>query len=322
MSVAVRLKMSRWRISKRGGRRAHTPLSVRSLATPDGFQWLQRVLLEWGIIVFLFLAMDKWDHPLAYAVGIFFVGSRQHALAGLGHDGLHFAGMRNRSWNDWLTCLLAYWPLGTNLDAFRKFHFAHHQHTGKAQDPELEHKSWAAAGWSLPMTRVQIARLFIGDLIGFGVPDILFLAKLWKPVSLRDLWGPPLFWLTAIAVSVLFKCWWVILVWATAMATSYWAIFHLRALAEHTGLQGTHRTRFSWWWEMIFVPHGIGYHFEHHRWPAIPCWNLSTARELDQHTPIVALTQVYRDFATAPAYYYGTPALPGLAAQEKSDATA
>jgi hypothetical protein len=94
--------------------------------------------------------------------------------------------------------------------------------------------------------------------------------------------------------------WPVIALWFGALATSYWAFFHLRMWIEHVGTDGTHRVYLSWWQRLLFAPHNTWYHYEHHRWPSVPCHLLPRARLLDQTVPIVTWSELLRHYRLAP----------------------
>jgi len=53
----------------------------------------------------------------------------------LGHDGTHFTLSHARGWNDFLTNLFAFWPIGLTVSGYRALHFKHHKHTGTDMTP-------------------------------------------------------------------------------------------------------------------------------------------------------------------------------------------
>ena len=92
---------------------------------------------------------------------------------------------------------------------------------------------------------------------------------------------------------------WVSYLWWWAYFTSYWATFRLRALSEHHGTAGTHHLDAGRLARAWFLPHNTWLHWEHHRHPRVPCWNLPALRVLEG-TP--ATTSVAAHFAGLAGY--------------------
>jgi fatty acid desaturase len=289
---------------------SHPAGKLAPYAKPSVWRWLVRAAIDWAVIALDLWGVRRWNHPVGYFLGLIVLASRQHALSILGHDGAHFGISKRRKVNDSLASLLAMWPLGSGLDGYRKFHFLHHAATGTDKDPELTHKRWAAPQWSLPMTRGRMGRYLIRDLMGFAVIDIIRIIRIVKPASRRDQLGPMLWWTVALAVLFLTGQLWIAAMWFGATISAFWAIFRLRMWTEHTGTSATHRTSAQWWERALFVPHNTWCHYEHHRWPSIPCWNLPQLRRLDTNVPVISIAQLWREYPTYPAMPYGVPVNP------------
>src|SRR6266403_445901 len=73
-------------------------------------RWVLAAACEWGTILALMWLCDTWPHPLLWVTAIILIGSRQHALAVLVHDGAHFLVNRSRRCNDRLSNYLAAYP--------------------------------------------------------------------------------------------------------------------------------------------------------------------------------------------------------------------
>src|SRR5262245_32004291 len=104
-------------------------LTAHHLATPSTPRWLADLAFTWGVIAAAVAVAAGVGHLALYALAVVVVGNRQHALAGLLHEGCHRLVSRRPWLNDALTCLLSAWPMGVGLDSYRRFHFAHHRHT-------------------------------------------------------------------------------------------------------------------------------------------------------------------------------------------------
>lgn len=256
--------------------------------------WLRDAFVDWAVIAAAMLLAGWWDHAAGYVLAVLVVGTRQHALSILGHDGAHGAVCRNRRVNDLLACVVCFWPIGVSMGGFRRFHFGHHRDVGTPDDPELLHRNASAAEWEVPVTRWRMARYLATDLLGFGIVDVLRIMYLTRPSSLSDALGPVLAGALVIGVTVLCGVPYVAVVWYAALVTSYWAVFRIRILHEHVGAEETHRLDLPRWLGWLIAPHNVWYHWEHHRWPAVPYANLPQARELDRSIPVVPLAGHWR----------------------------
>lgn len=270
-----------------------------TLTRPCLYRWLMAATIDWGVIVGA-LALSLYANSLAgHLLAVLVIGNRQHALSILGHDGGHRSVCRTRWLNDALTNLLCFWPLGVGIHSYRKFHFAHHRLTGTPLDPELEFKRRAAPCYDLPATNRVLGRQFVKDLLGGGIREVIGLVKQIRPITLGDRFGPLLWWTIAGSACLYGGCWQAPLLWFGAIVTTYWATFRLRIWIEHMGTNCTHRVWLCWWQRLLFAPHNTWYHYEHHRWPAIPFARLPAARNLDHTVPVVPMQDLLVFFETS-----------------------
>lgn len=272
------------------------PDEVRRLATPSWPRWMVAMAGDWLVIVAAFIAAGLVNHWLIYLLAVIVVGNRQHALLILMHEGSHRLISRRVWLNNWSARLFCAWPAGTPLLGYRAFHFAHHRHLGTAQDPELKHKALFRQEFTLPAKRRRFVRLFFTDLAGLGSRNLLrFIVDLVRPAR-REMAGIALFWASVVALAWALDGLWVVALWFSALMTSNWAFFRLRIWLEHQGTSGTQRVALKRWQRLI-APHNTYLHYEHHRWPAVPFWNLPRARELDQEVPIQSIAELFRSLA-------------------------
>lgn len=212
--------------------------------------WVRALTLDWLIIIaaynaaFLFL---PW--PPAFIAAVLVVGNRQHAIAILGHDGIHGHASRRWTW-------LAFFPLGVDRDAYFRFHIAHHFHVGTPLDPETPFLSEDFYKFSWANV--------CDDLAGFNW-DRMF--QIWRAAGGEQ-------WRSALTLAVLLIIdWRFALVWQTAFFTSFAACFRQRAISDYESHHGR-QIKPSWWQKLIFVPHNAWAHAEHHANPGIPLYHL------------------------------------------------
>ena len=247
------------------------------MVRPVFYKWLLPTAMEWAIIVALFMAGYWLNSPIAWFAVTVVLGSRQHALAVLGHEGAHYLISRNRWLNDSAAELLCFWPLGVGIGGYREHHFRHHRLIGTPDDAEwIDRDDWQ---WTLPKSRSQIVGFFLGDIVGLGVPGV---ARVLFAVAggrrALDWFGPILFLGGLVAAFVWSGLWLVPVVWFSALLTSFWAFFRLRIWTEHVGTSGTHRISANWWQRWFIVPHNTWYHYEHHEQASVPFWALPLQR--------------------------------------------
>ena len=225
------------------------------------------------------------------------IGTRQHAILILAHDGSHGHASRSRWCNDLLTNLFSLWPFGMGLSGYRRFHFAHHRYMGTASDPEFVHKKKAAPAYDLPASPRRIIGLASTALFGEGSSDqIYFIKYIIARNSLRDKVAPIAVWATLILVLWHFNTWWIALLWFVALGTSFGAVSRLRVWTEHVGTVSVHRISARLFYRMIFLPHNSWCHFEHHHFPSVPFWDLPKARAHETGPPICTLESLFASY--------------------------
>jgi fatty acid desaturase len=272
-------------------------MRMHELSQPSLARWLWAATADWLVVLATTALTMYLDSPWAWPAALLVIGNRQHALSILGHDGGHRLVSRRKWLNDALTNLLCFWPLGVGIHGYRKFHFSHHRLTGTVADPELELKRLATPLYDLPATRGRMVRQFCKDLLGGGLREIIDLVQHVRPLTAGDRLGPLLWWMMVGGLCVALGWWLAVLLWFGAMLSAYWATFRLRIWIEHIGTSDTHRVHAAWWQRLLFAPHNTWYHYEHHRWPAVPCSRLPALRRLDPEVPVLPLQELFARYA-------------------------
>lgn len=246
---------------------------LNAISEPRLDKWAAAVTSEWIAIVAIYFVAVKIDAIAVWCFAVFLIGSRQHALGVLGHDCAHYTAAKNRTLNDLAGELFCFWPLFSGLHDFRKHHFAHHRHFNTDKDPELLFKNtWSRSQWSIPRTRAQILGLFIGDLFGLGVIEIVKAFFLLGRTRPRSIVGPLAMWIIAIAALHHYELTNIAFAWSASLLTSFWGFFRLRTWTEHVGSESTHFVEMNWWQRLFITPHGSWTHAEHHDYPFVPFW--------------------------------------------------
>lgn len=266
-------------------------------------RWLSTFAVDLAVLMACFWAwiqIWRWDSwmsgPVLFAL-LVVIGSRQHALAILGHDGSHRAISRNRKLNDALATLCLS-LIGGALHPYRSFHAQHHAHTGvPGKDKELLHIHHPLLGapWRLPMTRTRFWGFLSLNFVGGALPHLMYLMRLSGPRNVREALPIVAFVLTLCGLSVAMGVAWVPLVWFGALWTTFWAFFHIRIFTEHVGAAEsdgyTHAVAFPLWMKLLTHPHNVWLHEVHHQYPAVPFYDLPKYARRDTTVPVGQLYQ-------------------------------
>ena len=223
-------------------------------------RWLFWVCFEWAILAAALTVV--WHYPLTIPLMIIAIGSRTHALAVLGHEVTHHTLGRSK-WLDRLANYACFWPINIDGDAYRSFHVAHHAFLGTKRDPELRARNRRADAW-VGLTARKRARLIGGDLIGLGIPEVIGVFQ-----NIGGLYtAERVAALIALSMgAVMLGIWPLLILWQWSVVTATWACMRYQMFGEHNelGPGETHRYVAQWWERLIFVPHGIWKHYDHHR---------------------------------------------------------
>lgn len=271
----------------------------RELRELDPRQWLAVFVTNWAVIIATMTWIHRTQPPwYLYPFIVLLVGSRQHALGLLGHEATHRLAFRRRWLNDVVSELFIAWPLMIILaHGYRPWHFAHHRHLGTPRDSELDYRGGSAYRGRVTWGRVCMR--FVMDLCGLGLLELLNFLRPALPYKKPILMiGPMLLWAGAWAMLAHFGCQQLLLVWALSLVTGFWAVFRVRAYAEHVGVplsgkETSHRFVAGPVARLLFFPCNTWCNYEHHKWPQVPFYHLPELRKLDHEKPVLRFSQLF-----------------------------
>lgn len=232
-----------------------------------------------------------------YVAMLSVIASRQHALMVLTHEGIHKRISRTLWVNDWLSRLLAAFPVFISLAKWRFIHLYHHQYTQTANDPDR------AIYARYPLAEQKFKRLLLGDLCGVNVfstlkyfIDIPFATQAFNRRFLgesraaqyhkvADMKAFGVFW------GVLLCGAWVVggvhalvgfgLYWLVPYCSLTQIFFRIRGAIEHGNVPDPdnpyQQTRTYFMHPALaffFSPKQVNYHLEHHLYPSVPFYHL------------------------------------------------
>jgi fatty acid desaturase len=271
-----------------GWRAALTRDEVRDLLEMRDLRSWASIAVSWSTVFACFALVAIWPNPLTIMVAIFLIGTRQLGFAVLMHESSHRSLFRDRALNDWAGNWLCAFPIWSDLRPYRPYHLKHHAKTGSEEDPDI------GLVRPFPITRASLARKVWRDLS--GQTGRKFARANWErtfaryredPIARSAARGAAI--TNAVLLALLI---WVgrpelYLLWVVAWLTTYTLVTRIRSIAEHALTPdpndplGNTRTAIARWWErLIFAPHYVNYHVEHHLLMTVPHYNLPTMHRL------------------------------------------
>ena len=287
-------------------RRALPPDVLARLTTmQDSKAWLAVLKNIAGISVTLGLGIAAWMHLhgallVAALFGVTLLTAvAQHAIFVLAHDAAHYRLFAHRGLNEFVG--RAHGSIsGFSMCTYRVVHRLHHNNLYTEVDPDI------ALNGGYPRGKRYLWRKLATDLSGltayktysyfFGAPAInTDTDKALRPL---DDTSPKLkaearadrrgMVLTQIALPVIIGLafGWLgvalyVLLWIVPMITVLQAILRVRAIAEHgapagyeSPLVAARTNHGNWFTRLVLFPHHVGYHIEHHLYPAVPHYHL------------------------------------------------
>lgn len=276
---------------------------------PAPLRLLACTVFEWVLIVGAAGLAIQAESIFATVLAVVLIGTRQHALLILMHEFSHRQFSRTRPvLNDTLGDLLTALPFTITLFGFRRDHAAHHLHTATERDP-----NWVSCigqdRFTFPKSSFDVVILLIKHCGGLYSLHEFKTALVTSKMASQC---PPSTqcrqWIFAIVVAALltgFHLWLEALVyWLVPMFTVLMVLLYWRDVAEHFALpqpgHGVSRTVIAPWWERLLIaPHGVGFHAEHHRYPAVPGFRLAQVHAALMEDPAyVERAHVTRGYCT------------------------
>jgi fatty acid desaturase len=244
----------------------------------------------WAWIVLAVLAARYFEHWIAYALAFIVIAGRQVGLFFLVHEAAHYRMFSERVWSDRVVNVCAGFAVGVHVDSYRRHHMQHHRHLNTPEDPDWQlhqNEFWA---WPRDVRGATIA--FTKSLFGLHARKWLgvFALSPWSRFAAMTRFERNAFVCFAAGFTALLalthSVGLFLGLWILPMFTLTFVLHHLRTIAEHIAVEGTHelnetRTVVSSPLERFLVaPLGVNFHLEHHLFPGIPAYHLSAAHHL------------------------------------------
>lgn len=283
-----------------------TKAERRQLLQKNDRKAILEILHTWGWIVAAFALVYFLPNVLTVIMALFVLGGKQLACAIIMHDTSHRSMFTNPQVNDFVGKWLGAYPIFNDMLQYRPYHLQHHLHTGLEEDPDLLLTKGYPAG------KKSMLRKWVRDLSGrtglrgqFGLflMHIGYLTynlgnkverheKAADPKHLlrtaaRRLPGPLMANALMFGILWLIGAPWLYVLWIGALLTTFQFSTRVRSMAEHAmsdrptdPLFNTRTTYANWLERMLFAPHHVNYHMEHHLLMTVPSYHLPKMHQL------------------------------------------
>ena len=277
------------------------------LLQKSDWRGLFEVIFTWGLIAAAFALVIYVPHPLTYIAAWLVIGGRQLACSIIMHDTGHFALFQSKRLNNIIGKWLGAYPVLSDLGAYRPYHNIHHIHTGTDEDPDL----LLTTGY--PARLISMTRKFFRDISGLtGIKSQIAFTMMQLGILEYNL-GKKVVWIDSskrplktilyngitnlagpiVANIILFSILWSLghpylyLLWIISLFTSFQLFIRIRSMAEHSMViqsgdphTNTRTTYANPIERLLFAPHYVNYHAEHHLMMGVPPYNLPKMHQL------------------------------------------
>ena len=285
-----------------------TKEEIKGLLEKSDLKAAYEVFDTWFWIAASMAMVYFWTNPVTIILALFIIGGKQLACAIIMHDTSHYSQFTSKKTNEIVGNLFGGYPLFVDVQRYRPYHLSHHSHTGQDHDPDIGLTTGYPAG-KMSFTRKILRDLFgltgikaffglmmiqsglIKFTLGGGKPEwlpkeerkgldhmVIFFRNMAGPIAVNiALWG--ILWLLGAG--------WLYLLWIVAYLTTYQFCLRIRSIAEHSVVPNrldnhvnTRTTYANLIEKMLFAPHHVNFHAEHHLLMTVPSYNLPKMHRL------------------------------------------
>jgi fatty acid desaturase len=288
--------------------RRHAPPELAALMRRRPWRVLLDAARCWGLIVGAFVALAAhptwWVALLAFVV----IGTQQYALSVLAHDGRHRNLFAQRTVNDLFSVVLLQAPVGVDFHRHQALHLKHHRVLGAENDPDL--RLYAASDKAERRSfLLYLSGLTTLPMIADDDDAAATRSSRWVAVPAQ---------LLVVAGICAVLPWWCWLThWVAPLYLLMFVPHRMRQFCEHAQPVVPDRLateerlltyRPPWPERVLLAPFHIGYHAEHHLWPAVPYFNLPRLARALPSPPPFEVRGSYLGFLWR--YFRGLPLIP------------
>jgi len=283
-----------------------TKEEIQQLLKKSDWKAALEFLHTWLWISFAFAVAGLWPNAFTIIISMFILGGKQLACAILMHDTAHRSMFNSKQANIFFGNWFAGYPILHDVERYRPYHLEHHVKTGGTEDPDLS----LTKGY--PTTVISFARKMLRDLSGAsGIKGhIAVLIMHWGYFKyelggriiktnqqggiikafanfLKNMAGPVAANFILYLILWLIGEPWLYLLWIGSLLTTYNFSLRIRSIAEHSivpdrldDYKNTRTTYSNFFEKILFAPHHVNYHAEHHLLMTVPSYNFPVMHQL------------------------------------------
>ncbi len=271
---------------------------IEELSRPRFAIFCAYLALDWlGIAVGF--ALFAWYSSLAgFLAASVVLGVSQHGLVVLGHEAVHFRVCRRRLINEGVGRLLCMFPVTLTVSSYREFHLPHHRDPFGPGDPELPLRRALGANFQPPFTIARGMRLWALSFLGFSIKELVIFGAMMPLGSIREKLWLAAYWGAVLAGAYFSGTLAFAALWGFALCTTYFSMLRIQGWYEH-GLTDMSTNRYSLPSPLyrLILPLNIWVHYEHHKYPTVPFYNLEKERMIDHSDRIYQFDEMINAMA-------------------------
>lgn len=264
---------------------------LQSLSKLNNYRGIIAVFSDWLLIGLAITISCYFDNIFLYFFSVFFIGSRQRALATLLHESAHRVLASNVKINDFLGKYVSGYTIFQTFKKYAKSHVVlHHNFLGNIdKDPDYQYYRESNLFEMSSKRKFLWSHLISPLLLGKSPSFIRYLIKnRLGDINDKEVRIVLTMWFLILTLCYLTNTLSILLFyWFIPLITTFPMIGWFIELAEHFPIidneQDIDKTwnRFSAKVELLFTGmHAENYHLTHHLMPSIPFWNLKYAHEV------------------------------------------
>jgi fatty acid desaturase len=266
---------------------------ILRLAEPKISVFLGYLAMDWIGVIAGFALFHAYPTVAGFLAASVILGFSQHGLIVLGHEAVHFRICKSRFFNEWIGRLFCFFPITLTVSSYRDFHFPHHRDPFGENDPEIPLRIALGKNFAPPFKVSRGLRLWALSFLGFSVKELAVFVSMMPRGSVKEKIYLVGYWTMLLAVTYHFHAWAYLGAWAVGLFTTYFSKLRIQGWYEH-GLSEMTTSRYSLpnLFYRFIMPHNIWVHYEHHKYPSIPFYNLEKVRLLDHSDKIYGLDEM------------------------------
>lgn len=277
------------------------------LMRKDNVKAIWEIAQTWLWIAFAMALVGFFPNPFTIIVSLFILGGKQLACAIILHDCSHDSLFESRNMNQFFGNWFGAFPILHDVKKYRPYHIQHHLNTGLQDDPDLP----LTQGY--PTSIFSMTRKLLRDLFGLSGLKAIFAVVLmqlgfmkyalngkaeWLDLkeknfveiasyAVKNISGPLAANLILFGILLAIGKPLLYLLWVGALLTTYNFSLRVRSMAEHSMVLdnknpklNTRTTYANFFERLLFAPHHVNFHSEHHLCMGVPSYHLPTMHKL------------------------------------------